>query len=298
MDSRLSIVIITYNMAEFLPTALRSLEKQTCQDFEVIIVDNHSTDNTEEVIKSFPSLDISYYKIHNHGILSKSRNMGLEKAKNEWTAFLDADDYWRADKVQELLKCSEYLSDKRYVAISHACVEKDLVSGKSRILSGDVNCEDLYKKLVLGNNFLCLTGTAVRRETALRIGGFCEDDELKTVEDYDMWIRLSKEGKFHYIHKELAAIVLHEGNYSKKADIQMKALDCLKHRYLDEDHSGITEKEKKTAFRELDKMKARCLQKNGFFKEAKLVCRDFVKKRYFSIKIIIIFFLAVFRIRK
>lgn len=298
MEIKLSIVIITYNMAKFLPTALRSLKKQTCQDFEVIIVDNHSTDHTEEVIKSFTTLNISCFKIYNEGILSKSRNMGLEKAKGEWVAFLDADDYWREDKVQQLLKCFRNLSDDNYVAITHACVEKDLQTGKKRLLSKDVKCDNLHKNLIIGKNVLCLTGTTVRKKTALKIGGFCEDNELKTVEDYDMWIRLSREGKFYYINKNLATIVLHEGNYSKKADIQMNALDCLKHRYLDVNNTDITEKEKKRAFRDLDKMKARCLQKNGFFKESKAVCISFVKNGHFSLKMMIIFFLAVCKVSR
>ena len=83
----ISIIIPTFNHGQFLDRALKSIINQTYTNWEVIIVDNHSTDNTTKIVKSFKSSKITYFKIHNNGIIAKSRNAGIYAAKGEWIAF-------------------------------------------------------------------------------------------------------------------------------------------------------------------------------------------------------------------
>ena len=98
-----SVIVPTYNHATHLSRALRSVFKQTYENWELIVVDNHSTDNTEALVESFNSPRVKYLKINNHGVIAVSRNAGIEAAEGEWVAFLDADDFWSEDKIESCL---------------------------------------------------------------------------------------------------------------------------------------------------------------------------------------------------
>ena len=89
-----SIIIPTYNRAEDLKRALQSVFDQTFADWEILIVDNHSIDNTDDVVKLFDDPRIRLFKIHNDGVVAASRNLGLKHAVGEYVAFLDSDDWW------------------------------------------------------------------------------------------------------------------------------------------------------------------------------------------------------------
>ena len=291
----LSVVIITYNMGHLISTALDSLRNQTVRDFEVIVVDNHSRDNTEEILGNYSDLNIHTYKISNNGILSLSRNLGIEKSSGDWVAFLDADDYWESRKVEKVLDAIE-TAGPEVVAITHPCKEWDTVRKKERIIGSGSIPEDLYRTIVSGDNIFTLSGTTIRKAAAQSIGGFSTDVTLRTVEDYDMWIRLSEVGKFLGIDECLAVIVLHDGNYSKHADIQMNALDYLKHKNLDSS-SCFSEQEKRAAFKKLEWEKARILQKNGFFAESMKCIKRYIREYGLNIRIIVLLGLCALRIK-
>lgn len=92
MSKLVSIVIPTYNRAQDLERALKSLLAQTFCDWEALIVDNYSKDNTDELIKSFNDPRMKLFKIHNQGVIAASRNVGIKNAKGGYVAFLDSDD--------------------------------------------------------------------------------------------------------------------------------------------------------------------------------------------------------------
>ena len=95
-----SVVIPTYNHEAFLKKAVKSVLNQTFSDYEIIIIDNYSDDNTENLIKNLNNKNIKFIKNRNHGILAKSRNIGIEQSKSEWIAFLDSDDIWWQDRLK------------------------------------------------------------------------------------------------------------------------------------------------------------------------------------------------------
>ena len=95
-----SVVIPTYNHANFLTRSLGSVVNQTYLNLEIIIVDNHSTDDTDLVIKSFLDHRIKTFKIHNNGVIAASRNCGISHSNGDWIAFLDSDDYWLPSKIE------------------------------------------------------------------------------------------------------------------------------------------------------------------------------------------------------
>ena len=97
-----SVVIPTYNCCELLKRALTSVFSQTYQNFEIIVVDNSSTDNTKTVVKNFKNDRIKYIEVNNNGVIAYSRNKGIENSRGEWIVFLDSDDVWKPEKLEKV----------------------------------------------------------------------------------------------------------------------------------------------------------------------------------------------------
>ncbi len=92
---KISIILPTYNRAgSYLKRAIDSVIKQSHENWELIIVDNNSIDNTKDLIKSYKSSKIKTYTINNDGNIAKSRNLGIDNSTGDYLAFLDSDDYW------------------------------------------------------------------------------------------------------------------------------------------------------------------------------------------------------------
>ena len=111
-----SIIIPTFNQCNLLKKALQSVFKQNFKSYEIIVIDNHSTDNTYKVIKSFKK-KIIYSKIKNFGSIGKSRNIGIKKSHGKWLAFLDSDDTWSDNKLQKIYKI---INNNKAQVICHA----------------------------------------------------------------------------------------------------------------------------------------------------------------------------------
>lgn len=102
-----TVVIPTYNHAEFLKRALDSVVAQTYKDWEAIVVNNFSTDNTIVIVESFNDERIRLINFRNNGIIAASRNRGIEAARGKYVAFLDSDDIWYPEKLQVCLDQAE-----------------------------------------------------------------------------------------------------------------------------------------------------------------------------------------------
>lgn len=296
MEVKLSVIIISYNMEQLIKRALESLLMQTNKDFEVIVIDNHSTDNTKEIVLGFHGLNIKFLEIYNEGILSKSRNLGIENSNSDWIAFLDADDYWESNKVEYLCNIINDIKSN-IVAISHKCYEEDATTGIRKIINYKKPSGDLYKELIIYKNLFSLSGMTVRKRALIVCGMFCERSDIKAVEDYELWIRLAKFGDFYYSPEVLSTIVLHENNYSKKVELQMRSLHTMKSFYIDNTNE-LSNKEKKRAYTNLYELEMRCLQKNAEFDEAKRVYLELKSKGVFSFKIILLLILVKMKISK
>ena len=208
-----SIVIPTYNHGHFLKKCLKSIIDQTFTDWEAIVVNNFSEDNTIEVVNSFHDPRIHLVNFKNNGIIAASRNEGIKLSNADLIAFLDSDDTWYPTKLD---RCIEELTDDR-----------DLVCHNLRYIRNgkywkDVKCGPAKKASF--NNLLyngsCLTTSAVVvcKECLLCVGGFSEDPKIITAEDYDLWLKLSKKRiRFHFIDEVLGEYLVHETNASKSA---------------------------------------------------------------------------------
>lgn len=189
MNPTVSIVLPTYNHAHYLPDSIGSVLTQTYQDWELLIVDNSSTDSTSQVLATYTDPRIRLLTISNNGVIARSRNLGIREARGAWVAFLDSDDLWYPDKLR-------------------TCVERlrngiDLVCHGERWVGGDLPTRDVAygpvtraseRNLVVRGNCLSTSAVVVRRDLLQSLGGFSEQVEYITAEDYELWIRIAREG--------------------------------------------------------------------------------------------------------
>ena len=99
-----SVVMPTYNQAKYLKASIDSVLRQSYKDFEIIIIDNYSTDETQKIIKKYKSRRIRAIKFRNKGIIAASRNLAIKNSKGQWIAFLDSDDMWFKNKLRKIYK--------------------------------------------------------------------------------------------------------------------------------------------------------------------------------------------------
>lgn len=209
-----SVIIPTYNHDKYLGRALQSVLDQTYTHWEAIVIDNHSTDNTDEVIARFIDPRITYLKIHNNGVIAASRNAGILAAKGHWIAFLDSDDYWYPGRLEVVINAIKH--DNTIDVISTNEIQIDLIEGRSRLLRYGPFCKNFYKTLLTEGNKASTSATSVRYDF-LKISGilFRENSRFVTVEDYDFWMLLAKAGaKFCFILSVQGEANIHSDNSS------------------------------------------------------------------------------------
>ena len=191
-----SVVIPTFNHGIYIGRAIESVINQSYQNWELIIVNNSSTDNTMEVIESFKNSKIKVIAIKNQGIIAKSRNMGIKKSQGEWIAFLDSDDWWHPNKLKECLKFSSF-----DVIYHNLIIKKPNTRNlMSKIKGRTLDQNNSYQDLILNGPGLPNSSILVKKKLLEAIGGVSEDAAKVSWEDFDMAIRLAKiRAKFKYI---------------------------------------------------------------------------------------------------
>lgn len=211
----ISVVIPSFNHANLIQKALQSLIDQTYQNWEAIIIDNHSTDETNKVLKRYKDTRIKCLKINNRGVIAKSRNLGIKIAKGEWIAFLDSDDYWTSDKLSV---CVEYMS-KKCDFIYH---DMERISNKFQFFGRKLNKTRQLKNpividLLLKGNLISNSSTIVKKKILEKVGMVNESKSLIAAEDYNTWLKISTlTDLFVYIPKRLGFYFVHEHNISQK----------------------------------------------------------------------------------
>lgn len=210
-----SVVIPTYNHAHFLGRALQSVLDQTYENWEAIVIDNHSTDNTDAVMQRFADPRITYLKIHNKGVIAASRNLGIRTAKGEWVAFLDSDDWWTSNKLQV---CFEAING----SVDFVYHDLEIVRGqpvffkRKKIRSRQIK-EPALIDLILAGNLIANSSVVVRKRLLDQVGGIDESVEMIAAEDYNIWLRIAKiTNSFIFLPRSLGFYFLHNQGISQK----------------------------------------------------------------------------------
>lgn len=218
MRSDVTVVVPTYNQADFLGEALRSVIAQDFAGWRAIVVNNHSTDGTREVVASIDDPRIELVDFANHGIIAASRNVGIERADSEFVAFLDSDDWWSPTKLS---RCVTALGTE-FDVVCHA-EEWRSASGSRVVRYGPANRSG-YRELLLGGNCLSTSAVVGRTETFRRLGGFSVDPRFVTAEDYDLWLRVAQSGgRFRFIDDVLGVFRIHGSSASSAVDRNVAA---------------------------------------------------------------------------
>jgi glycosyltransferase involved in cell wall biosynthesis len=195
-----SVVIPTYNRAKDLMNCLQSLSLQDFVFFEVLVIDDGSTDNTAAICKMFNTkLNLKHIQLkHCSGGPAYPRNIGIENSKYNWIAFLDSDDTWIQNKLQRI--ADQILLNPQIDFFFHK------FSGLE--LNTLIQPNNLLEQLLLKGNIIVNSSVVVRKSLLEKLNGFDCNTKLISAEDYDLWIRISKEtDKFIYLDEYL-------GNYS------------------------------------------------------------------------------------
>ena len=217
-DSRITVIIPSYNREDRIAVAVKSLFAQTDLPYEIIVVDDGSTDNTKCVIEALQAqapTKLSYHLKENGGP-SSARNYGIRKCSTQFIAFLDSDDEWISDKLRlqlELFKESPYRANLGVVYCDF-----ELIDGLgNRLLS---SCSSFIDPSLRGNIFVPLldcnkvtsscSGVLVKKECFDKVGLF--DEKLGAAEDWDMWLRIAEAYDFDFVDKVLVKIRRHTGN--------------------------------------------------------------------------------------
>lgn len=180
-----SVVIPTYNLARFLPEAVESVRAQAWPDFEIIVVDDGSTDDTPALLERLArDTDVRCFRQENAGAAS-ARNRGIQEARKEWIAFLDADDFWNGGKLAAQF---EALERKPSAAFSYTDERLRFEDGTESDRASRATAAPLLPQMLVGNIFATPTAL-VRRDCFETVGLF--DTRLRTGEDWDMWMRLA-----------------------------------------------------------------------------------------------------------
>jgi glycosyltransferase involved in cell wall biosynthesis len=193
----ISVVIPTRNRAAMLSDALRSVAAQTFSDYELIVVDDGSADDTAHVVRS---AEISVrYLWQDHSGVSAARNRGVAAARSEWIAFLDSDDLWLPAKLarqMDFVQCHPHAEICQTDEIWIRNGVRVNPCRRHRKPSGDIFCPSLDLCLVSPSAVL------MRRATFDRLGGF--DEGLPACEDYDLWLRLAVDTPVYLVPERLA----------------------------------------------------------------------------------------------
>jgi len=216
MKPLVSVVIPTYNHAHFLKRAVESVLRQTYSNFEIIVVDNNSSDNTKTVLDEFADERINYFLINNKGSIAASRNMGIRNSCGSWIAFLDSDDYWYEGKLDAMF-CSD-LNNEDFDAISHNVATVDVNGELVREMVCGPFTDNFYYDLLFTGNRCSTSAMAVKTSflTSAQLN-FNESADYITVEDYGLWLDMARLGaRFKFLNRTLSEYVVHSENNSSK----------------------------------------------------------------------------------
>ncbi len=194
--SKVSIIIPTFNRGYCLAESIRSVLEQSFTNFELIVVDDGSTDNTSEVVRQFPA--VQRIRLEENKGVSFARNRGMTKAHGEWIAFLDSDDLWEKDKLATQMKWIEDHPGQHAVYTDEIWIRNGVrvnPMDKHRKYSGHIFRHCLPLCIVSPSSVL------LRAELLNEVGGF--DESMPVCEDYDLWLRIAKRYPFHFIEKKL-----------------------------------------------------------------------------------------------
>jgi len=226
-----SIIIPTYNHAKFIRKALNSVINQTYHNWEAIIIDNNSTDETYKIFDKITDSRIRYLKINNNGIIAKSRNVGIKEANGEWIAFLDSDDFWSEEKLEVCIRNINDSIDFIYHDLESLHHIPKIFFNSKKFIGRQLNkpiLNDILISTISKGTAIGQSSVFIRKTILDKIGGISENKKLVASEDYNTWLRIAQvTNNFKYINKRLGYFLIHEGSTQKKKNLSIPQREAV-----------------------------------------------------------------------
>jgi glycosyltransferase involved in cell wall biosynthesis len=223
-----SVVMAAKNYARYLPTAVGSVERQTVRDWELIVVDDGSGDDTPTAVRPFlADRRVQYHRSDQLG-QPRAKNLGVGLARGAVITFLDADDVWLPHKLERQLAA---LGADPGVGVCF-CRRGLIDAAGDRLPGADPPAPSgrVLTELFL-RNFVCFSSVAVRREVFDHVGGF--DPGLDLAIDYDLWLRAARHYAFQLVDEELVLYRTGHGNLSKRLSDRVATADAIMTRAIE-----------------------------------------------------------------
>jgi glycosyltransferase involved in cell wall biosynthesis len=226
MDKTVSVIIPTYNCGEYIVEAIDSILNQTYKNYEIIVVDDGSTDETKKRLEKYNNKEITYIYQENKGI-SVARNRGIKASTGELIAFLDADDMWLPEKLERqinifknfpqtgLLGCGYYRIDKTGERIEESSAGN--YADKESLLN-----DLMVRNVIAGSG----SGVLIKKECLDRVGLF--DESFRSIEDRDMWFRIVKIYESRFVNEHL--VIIRTRNHSLSKNVKM--MKCNQKKFI------------------------------------------------------------------
>ena len=206
----ISVIIPSSNHGKYIKECLKSVLSQTYSSLEVIVVDNFSTDTTDDELNSIHDPRLRILKINNGGVIGISRNKGIENARGDWLAFLDSDDYWEPNKLAE---CITHLSHTDFTY--HDMKISVQTNDQSQFIRSRGLIYPILLDLLMNGNTIVTSSVLVKKSIVLSVGGFDEGLEMVGFEDYNLWLKVALvTNSFQHITKILGHYRKHDLNTS------------------------------------------------------------------------------------
>ncbi len=240
-----SVVIPIYNSRRYINRALRSVCAQDYLDYEIIVIDNGSTDDSfiiaKRWIETHPEISAKCIRLTKNRGPAGGRNAGINAANGDYIAFLDADDYWLPRKLSCVQREIAIHSD---MDVFYHWEYKLQKKGRDSSRYREIDNTNAYRDLLINGNCLSTSALCVKTDTIKRVGGF-DERYCKGEEDYDCWLRMAKAGASFWLIKDvLGTWTVRDDSLSAKHVQHCEAvLDMLKYHYRTLLRMGMTKKE-------------------------------------------------------
>ena len=211
MKIKFSVIVNCKNSQEYLKDCLDSILNQSYEDFELIIIDNNSIDSTFKIINTFNDERIKYFNTKKDLSLGAARNLGIRHSSGSYIGFLDSDDLWHKNKLEETRKTIElYDSSIIYSNVSYFNEKKS-----QKLYSNDKSFNsNIFEQQIESYN-LCISSCIINKFYLLKLD-FYFDEKLEVCEDYDLFLRLLMQQSASYIPEVLTRYRIHQNNLTKK----------------------------------------------------------------------------------
>jgi glycosyltransferase involved in cell wall biosynthesis len=209
-----SIIIPTYNHGHLIRKCIDSIIVQTFSNWEALIINNFSPDNTIQVIESYKDSRIKLINFSNNGIIAASRNTGIRTSNGEWICFLDSDDYWCLNKLEIVYQF--VVNNPNVDLVCHDLLINYIKTGKKKLLYCGPVVPDLYCDLLKYGNRFPNSAISIKKSTLEKFSILVnENKNLISVEDYDLSLQLAvRNALFACIHIPLGEYSVDTNNIS------------------------------------------------------------------------------------